>query len=90
MTAIKGIVKGGRLEVEVPHDWPDGIEVEILPVAPANNEEDTINPVEISRLLEIMDRTEPLEMTDAELAAWEAERQTQKVVMGLSLNNWAT
>jgi hypothetical protein len=29
--AIKGIFKGGRLELETPPDWPDGTEVLIEP-----------------------------------------------------------
>jgi hypothetical protein len=32
MTTIKAIIKGRRLELDVPADWPDGTEVEILPL----------------------------------------------------------
>ncbi len=31
MDAIKGTIKGGRLELEAPPDWPDGTEVLIEP-----------------------------------------------------------
>jgi hypothetical protein len=33
MSAIKGIFKGGRLELKAPPDWPDGTEVLIEPTA---------------------------------------------------------
>lgn len=32
MTTIKATVKGRRLELDAPADWPDGTEVEIYPV----------------------------------------------------------
>ena len=32
MTTIKATIKGRRLEVDVPADWPDGTEVEIHPL----------------------------------------------------------
>jgi len=40
MTTIKATIKGRRLEVDVPADWPDGTEVEVVPVAaiPADHE----------------------------------------------------
>ena len=31
MTTVKATIKGRRLEVELPVDWPDGTEVEIHP-----------------------------------------------------------
>ena len=31
INAIRAIIKGGRLELEVPPDWPDGTEVVIEP-----------------------------------------------------------
>jgi hypothetical protein len=32
MTTLRATIKGGRLELDVPLDWPDGTEVEIQPV----------------------------------------------------------
>ncbi len=32
MTTITATIKGRRLELDVPADWPDGIEVEIHPL----------------------------------------------------------
>jgi hypothetical protein len=39
MTTIKAIIKGRRLELDAPADWPDGTEVEILPL-----DKDTTTP----------------------------------------------
>jgi hypothetical protein len=33
MTTLRATIKGGRLELDVPQDWPDGTEVEIHPIA---------------------------------------------------------
>jgi len=32
MTSIKTTINGRRLELDVPADWPDGTEVEIVPL----------------------------------------------------------
>ena len=79
MTRIKGTVKGGRLEVNVPVEWPDGTEVEIHPLeAQTGAEPEVAAAAEIAGMLAAMDRTEPFEMSDAEQAAWEAERRADK------------
>ncbi len=68
MSTIKATVAGGRLELDVPADWPDGTEVEIQPLA-REAADDTMSPQEIAKLLAVMDQLEPLELTDAERAA---------------------
>ena len=78
MTWIKATVTGGRLNVDVPPDWPDGTEVEIHPLEKAAADDDAMSPEEIARLLAAMDQLEPLHLTDAERAAWEAERHARK------------
>jgi hypothetical protein len=79
MTAIKAIVKGRRLEVEVPADWLDGTEVEIHPAGQeARVDQGTMSTKEIASTLAAMDKMVPFEMTDAERAAWEAERRARK------------
>jgi hypothetical protein len=35
MTTIKAKKKGRRLELDAPGDWPDGTEVEVLPILPS-------------------------------------------------------
>lgn len=76
---IKGTVKRGRLEVDVPADWPDGTEVEIHALAvPTGPDADAVAAVEIARTLAAMDRIEPFEVSDAEQAAWEAERRADR------------
>jgi hypothetical protein len=37
MTTIKATVKGRRLELDAPADWPDGTEVEIHPLGRGEN-----------------------------------------------------
>jgi hypothetical protein len=78
MTTIKATVTRGRLELDVPEDWPDGTEVEIHPLAKGAPDDDAMSPEEIAEMLAVMDRLEPLDLTDAERAAWEAERQARK------------
>ncbi len=77
MSTIKATVAGGRLELDVPAEWPDGTQVEIHPVA-CESADDDMSPEEIAKLLAVMDQLEPLQLTDAERAAWEAERQARK------------
>jgi len=76
LTTIKATVKDRRLDLEVPADWPDGIEVEIHPLQEAHRE--VMSPEEIARTLAAMDQVEPFDMTEAEQTEWEAERQAQK------------
>jgi len=79
MTAIKATVKGRRLELDVPADWPDGTEVEIQPIPQEmNGNTDAMSPEEIAKTLAAMDQVEPFDLSDAERAEWDAERQARK------------
>ena len=78
MTPIRAVVSQGRLDLEVPADWPDGTQVEIQPVE-GTISDDTLSPKEIARTLATMDQLEQLELTESELTAWETERQARKV-----------
>ena len=79
MTTLRAIVQARRLELDVPDDWPDGVEVEIHPVAPAaNGAGELMSPEEIARTLAAMDQLRPFELTEAERVAWETERQVRK------------
>jgi hypothetical protein len=79
MTTVKATIKDRRLELDVPEDWPDGIEVEIHPLSEGSNSDpDILSPEEIARTLAAMDRIEPFDLTDAELVAMECERQAAK------------
>ena len=74
MTMIKATIKGGRLEVDVPADWPDGTQVEVYPLGPGTQDDGEVMSAEdIAQTLAAMDQVEPLEITDAERASWEAE-----------------
>jgi hypothetical protein len=76
MSELRGIVSGGRVDLAVPATWPDGTEVAVFAISPPN--ENAVSPEEIARTLAAMDQVEPFELSDAELAAWEAERRTRK------------
>ncbi len=77
--AIKAIVRGRRLELDVPADWPDGTEVEIQPLGQrTNGDADAMSPRQIAETLAAMDAAEPMDLSDAEQAAWEAELRARK------------
>ena len=79
MSTLKGIIRNGQVIVTEPTDLPDGTEVEILPVGRSSvDEEGPMTPDEIARTLAAMDKIEPLEMSDAERATIEADRQARK------------
>ena len=79
MTTIKAVVRGGRLEVDEPLDLPDGTVLQIpVPEGTEPTADGPMSADEIREVLAAMDRMEPLQMTDAELAAWEADRQARK------------
>jgi hypothetical protein len=79
MTMLRATIKGGRLELDVPLDWPDGTEVEIQPVQRGAIKDTTVmSQEEIDKTLAAMELIEPFEMTDYERAAWEVERRAGK------------
>ena len=65
------------LELNVPADWPDGIEVEIHPLG-QGAEVGEMSPQEICATLAAMDRVEPFVLTEAEQAAWDRDRQAAR------------
>jgi len=75
MPTIKATIHNGRIEPHEPLDLPEGTEVQIT-IPEANDE--SMSQAETDRILAAMDRMEPLQMTDAELAAWEADRKARK------------
>jgi hypothetical protein len=79
MPTITAVIRNGRLELSRPLDLPDGTEVEIqLPdVNRAELETQPMNAAEIVHTLAAMDQVELFEMTDAERAAQEADRQAR-------------
>jgi hypothetical protein len=77
MTTIQAVVRNGRIEVDEPVDLPDGTVLQIHLLDGATDDQ-PMSPEEIERVLASMDRMEPLQMTDDELAAWEADREARK------------
>jgi hypothetical protein len=79
VTTIKATIQDRRLELDAPSDWPDGTQVEIHALENGSaREADTLSPEEIAATLAAMDAIEPFEMTEAERAAWDVERQARK------------
>ena len=79
MSTLKGIIRNGQVIVTEPTDLPDGTEVEILPVGLSSvDDQGQMTPDEIARTLAAMEKIEPFELTDAERAAIEADRQARK------------
>ncbi len=70
---LKGVIRGGRVELDNPIEWPDGTEVVVASSDP-NRDDHAMSPAEIARVLEAMQLLEPLEIPDdvaADLDAWE-------------------
>jgi hypothetical protein len=83
MKTIMGTVHNGHIVADQPIEWPEGCRVVIEPAVKEETlgirEEDwPTTPEEIARHLALMDQIEPLEMTEEEWAAWEAERKAHK------------
>lgn len=80
MTAITATVRDGRLDVQVPSDWPDGTNVEIVPIGASRGgaDDSPMTADEIARTLAAMDLVEPLELTEEEEAQIESARRERK------------
>ncbi len=81
MSALKGINRNWQVILIGRSDLPDGTEVEIVPAGLISGDEDMPGPMtpdEIAKTLAAMDQVEPFEMTEAERAAIEANRQARK------------
>jgi hypothetical protein len=94
MCKIIATVKDGRLELDVPPDWPNGTTVEIHCV----QERDTLGNSDtgattsagaLTDWLKWCDALEPLSQADAERAAWEESRRQQQDCETLTLFDWA-
>ena len=79
MTTIKATIKGGRLEVDAPADWPDGTEVEIHPLEHSGTiGSEIMSPEEINKTLAAIDLMEPFDVSADEQASWDADRKARK------------
>jgi hypothetical protein len=79
MTTIRAVVRDGRIEVDEPLDLPNGTVLQIpVPLDVGRTNDEPMSPEEIREVLAVMDRMEPLRMSDAELAAWDADRKARK------------
>ncbi|MSU80615.1 MAG: hypothetical protein EXS16_21320 [Gemmataceae bacterium] len=75
------------MEMDVPADWAEGTSVEIFPITESSyGDSDEVSPEEIARTLAAMDSFEALDMTEAEIAAWEADREARKALEKAQFN----
>lgn len=77
MSTITAIVRNGRIEVDQPLNLPEGTVLQIPLPKNAERDDESMRPEEIEQVLAAMDRMEPLQMSDTELA-WEADRQARR------------
>ena len=78
MIALKGKIKNGQVVLDQPADLPDDTMV-IVTAGPTVTEDDTpMTPEEIARALAALDTIEPFDLSDAERAALEADRQARR------------
>src|SRR5580704_1945946 len=80
MNTILSMVKNGRVEVDVPPDWPDGTPVRVelgLNGRTRYDDERPETPEEIEEWIRRFREIEPIEMTLEEEAAWAADRKMQ-------------
>ena len=73
---LRGVIHNGQVILPQPANLPEGTEVEILPVGPAD--EGPMTTDEIALTLAAMEAIQPFEMTDLERAAIESDRQARK------------
>ncbi len=83
MTMLKGVVSKGRIELDEPLNLPDGT-VLMIPLPNGKfdiNYRDNDQPYtreEIDYILKMMDEIIPMQMSNEELEAWEADRKARK------------
>ena len=80
MNTILSMVKNGRVEVDVPPDWPEGTPVRVelgLNDRTKYDDERTETPEEIEEWIRHFREIEPIELTPEEEAAWAADRKMQ-------------
>lgn len=85
MSAIFGTYIDGKVVLDAPAPLPDGTRVRLVTedseyVGVGMRDEDwPTTPEGIAALIARMDATEPVQMTDEEMAAWEKSRADYKV-----------
>ncbi len=76
MQPITATVTAGRVEVQVPSEWPEGTVVVIHPLSQVDSsvEDEAMTPEEIARILAAMDKVEAFDLPSevaADLEDWE-------------------
>ena len=86
MIAVHAKWKDGRVVVEEAVDWPDGCELEVRLVS-VNGSDDDVQPNDpdaIARWIAEFQAIPPLQMTDEELAEWQAARDRKSTRLNSS------
>lgn len=78
MSVLRGKIKDGQVVLDRPAELPDDTNVIVTTGSPATEDDGPMTPDEIARILAAMDKVQPFDLTDAERAAWEAERAAAK------------
>jgi hypothetical protein len=82
MDTITGTLKNGHIVPDQPINWPEGSRVRIQPLSASPDSNDTFedeeSPEVIARWIAEFDAIPPWEMTPAEEARWQADRQAVK------------
>lgn len=79
MSAVYAKVVGGKVVVDAPADWPEGVEVRVEPVNPENElpDDEDGSPEAIAQRLALIGQIEPF-LTPDEEAAWLRARAEYK------------
>jgi hypothetical protein len=83
-TTLKGRIRNGKVEGDVPFNLPEGTEVEVTPI-PADRNDDLMTPAEIERVLAAMQTLLPLEIPEdvaSDLDQWEAKINQHGIEQG--------
>jgi hypothetical protein len=86
MTTLKATVRNGRIELDEPFDLPDGAEVEVILLTPADpptlrgmtEEEQGSTPEAIERWIAALEAIPAPVMNDDEWSAWMRRRREDR------------
>lgn len=78
MIALRGKIKNGQVVLDQPTDLPDDTVVIVTTGPTVTKDDEPMSQEEIARALERLDRIEPLDLSDTDLAAIEADRQARR------------
>lgn len=78
MIALRGKIKDGQVVLDQPADLPDDTVVIVTAASAVAEDDGPMPPEEIARALAALDTIEPFDLSDAERAAIDADRQARR------------